>query len=505
MAEWNGETLAEVRARRSTRRDLLKAGAASAALALSTRSLRAADLRPSGVAIVGGGIAGLNAALTLADAGFSSTIYEASSRVGGRMHSDTTDWENGQYSEHCGELIDSGHTTILSLAQRFNIPIVDVLAAEPPGSTETFYFDGQYYARSQADTDFQPVYQSLQRDLNAAGYPTLYYHYTPAGRLLDRLSVYDWIETRVPGGHASMMGQLLDVAYDIEYGAKTTEQSSLNLIYLLAYQSDPSNFDLFGSSDEHYKMEGGNERLPAAIAAALPEGTVQLNTSLRAIARQANGSYALQCQQQTVIAEKVILTLPFSILRTLDYSRAGFDPLKVTAIQQLGYGSNVKLQLQFQIRLWNQPGPWGVSTGSSYTDTGYQNTWEVTRGQSGATGILVDYLGSAGVAVTGDPNDPQVVRGYALGFLNQLEPVFPGITNLWNGRATLDTPLYSPYLLGSYSNWKVGQYTQFAGVERQRSNNCYFAGEHCSISFQGFMEGGAETGMQAAREVLLGR
>ncbi len=40
------------------------------------------------IAVVGAGIAGLNAALTLQDAGLSCTIYEASHRIGGRMHSD---------------------------------------------------------------------------------------------------------------------------------------------------------------------------------------------------------------------------------------------------------------------------------------------------------------------------------------------------------------------------------------------------------------------------------
>ncbi len=72
------------------------AGAAHKALGLgATTSPR--------IAIVGGGIAGLNAALTLADAGYASTVYEASSRVGGRMHSNTTSWANGQVSEWCGE------------------------------------------------------------------------------------------------------------------------------------------------------------------------------------------------------------------------------------------------------------------------------------------------------------------------------------------------------------------------------------------------------------------
>ena len=33
----------------------------------------------------------------------------------------------------------------------------------------------------------------------------------------------------------SRFGQLLDVAYDIEFGAECTDQSALNLLYLLGY------------------------------------------------------------------------------------------------------------------------------------------------------------------------------------------------------------------------------------------------------------------------------
>jgi monoamine oxidase len=91
--------------------------------------------------------------------------------------------------------------------------------------------------------------------------------------------------------------------------------------------------------------------------------------------------------------------------------------------------------------------------------------------------------------------------------LKQIEPVFPGISKLWNGRATVDYPAGNPYLLGSYSFWKVGQYTSFSGYEKARqpsttTGNCHFAGEHCSQDFQGYMEGGASEGARAANEIL---
>jgi monoamine oxidase len=514
-AERTGRPVAQVRElRRSglTRRDFLKVtGATVGAVAFAGTIPAFAQAKPR-IAIVGGGIAGLTAALTLNKHGLASTVYEASTRVGGRMHSDTTTWLNGQTSEHCGELIDTGHTMIQALAQHFGLTLVNLHNAELPNSTDTYFFDGTYYAASQANTDFQQVVTALSNDNTNAGFPTTYNMSTEAGRDLDHMSVYQWIETRVPGGHRSKLGQLLDVAYNIEYGNVTTEQSALNIVYLLP---GPTNdFSIFGFSDETFHIQGGNERLPRAIAAFLPAGTVNLKHRMNAIVCNSNNTFTLtfDAPEGTVdiVADHVIMAIPFSVLRTIlttdaAYRGAGFNSLKQTAITQLGYGKNAKLQLQFDTRYWRQSGhPWGVTTGTSFSDTGYQNSWDVTRGQAGATGILVDYTGG-GVPLasfTGNPNDPAVVGQFARTFLDQIEDVFPGVSRHWNGRATLDVPLTNPNLLGSYSYWKVGQYTKFSGYEGVRQGNCHFAGEHCSTNFQGFMEGGAEEGDRAAKEIL---
>jgi monoamine oxidase len=519
------EQRAEASARRAaplTRREFL-AGSAAAGTALALGGLRPAIARaasPARIAIVGGGISGLSAALTLADAGIGSTIFEAAPRVGGRMHSDAPGfadakgkWADNQTSEWCGELIDSGHKTILTLAQRFRLATVDLLGAQPNSSEDTYYFDGTYYPASQADIDFQPVHQALQGDVQAASYPTTYKVNTPAGVVLDNMSVYEWIESRVAGGHRSPMGQLLDVAYNIEYGAETTDQSALNLVYLLGYGAKPGNFVIFGKSDERYHIVGGNERLPAAIAGALPTGSIKLNQRMQAIVANRDGSVSLSLAtpagtvNQTF--DRVILTLPFAVLRTLDYRRAGFDDLKVTAITQMGTGRNDKLQLQFDRRIWDQSGAWpGIGNGNTYADTGYQNTWEVSRGQAGDSGILVDYTGGnvAGSFAISPPysdaaSNPAVAR-YAKAFLKQIEPVYPGLTAQWNGKATLSVPALDPNLNCSYSYWKVGQYVGFGGYEKARQGNILFAGEHCSQDFQGYMEGGASEGVRAANDLL---
>jgi monoamine oxidase len=91
------------------------------------------------------------------------------------------------------------------------------------------------------------------------------------------------------------------------------------------------------------------------------------------------------------------------------------------------------------------------------------------------------------------------VRQDAQAGLAQLEPVFPGLE--WNGRATQSLPHLSPFFRASYSFYKPRQYTAFAGYEAVRQGGVLFAGEHTSIDFQGFMEGGAAEGARAAREL----
>ena len=190
-----------------------------------------------------------------------------------------------------------------------------------------------------------------------------------------------------------------------------------------------------------------------------------------------------------------MLALPFSILRGVDYSKAGFSPLKDTAIQELGMGTNSKLHVQFRDRHWNALG----NNGETYADTGYQNTWEVTRAQPGTAGILVDYTGGTIGASFGTARPTERARSSsspdragAAGHLRALERQGDASTT---GPATRGRR--APTRTGRSASTRSSP-----APSAKQQGNCHFAGEHTSIDFQGYLNGAVETGERAAGEIL---
>jgi len=424
--------------------------------------------------------------------------------VGGRCWTIRDVFDKGQIAEHGGELIDQGHTAIRQLAKELGFSLDNLLAAQLNGTEDFFRLDGAPYSFADATDDLKGIWQQIHSDVSAASYPTLFDNYTQRGFELDHLSITDYINAYVPAsakgydvgpGMQSKLGQLLDLAYNIEYGGECSVQSSLNLLYLLAY-SGQGQLRIFGPSNEKYHVKGGNDQIPLALAGLL-DGQIALGMELTAIAQNRDGTYSLSFRGQgrTTIVDRVVLALPFSLLKTVDYSRANFGALKDTAIRNLPMGTNSKLHVQFSERHWNTLG----NNGNTFADTGYQNTWEVTRAQPGKPGILVDYTGGTiGASFGSGTPDSRAQQ-----FLVQLEPVLRGISSKYiAGKATIDFWTAYPWTKGSYSFWKVGQYTGFSGVEKLRRGKVHFCGEHTSQDFQGYLNGGVETGERVAGEIL---
>ena len=502
----------------SRRRFLAQAAGAGAALAanavwplpsLAIPALKSAGLQLASnaprIVIVGGGLSGVACAYRLMRAGVASSIYEAGGGLGGRTWTLRGFFDEGQTAENGGEFISSEHTHMRRLAGEMGLTLDDLRAWDKlqPGTEDLYWVHGRRYPIHDMLRDYAAVYPKLEA-ANAAAGVTRYDHHTQAGYELDHMSARQWIERNVPGGVQSKIGWLLDIDTTTENGGESSMQNSLELIFMLAAMpsyNPHGGFYLVGT-DERYRVREGNDQIVARMAKQLPAASIHLNTRLQALRRRSDGSYTctFSSPQQTfdVVADHVVLALPFKTLRDCELSQAGFSGVKMKAIDELPMGTNTKLHAQFTQRLWFKQG----SNAATYSDTGYQQTWEDTRAQSGTAGVLVDYTGGIIGASFDAPSFGPAAPALVHRFLGQLEPVLPGIGALWNGKAFLDNWTRDRWHRGSYSYWGLGNCTTFVGIEPVRQGNVHFCGEHCSLDFGGFMEGAARTGEAAAAEVV---
>ena len=380
------------------------------------------------------------------------------------------------------------------------------------------------------DADWQAFAWATFNDaIHEAPWPTRYTGFTQAAFDWDRLSVVGLITQHIPGGLGSQLGKLCYYVTISEYGGPPEQQSALNLVYILGYD-DSRNGQGFQSkvtpsiygTDERWHIHGGNDQLVSGIVGQLPGGSIKTDHQLIALKDNGNRTYTLTFQvgagTSQVVADHVVLALPFSTLRHVDLTRTNLSPLKRTAIADLQLGNNAKLTIQVAGRPWNADG----YTGNMLTDLklkapgsppgptlGVDGGWDAANYQGGSTGIIADFFGgSDGAALASkyglNTDDGPAPKALVNDVLINLERVFPGITNAWNAGPKLahyhDGNL-DPRLFGAWSQYNVGQYTGFSGIEPVREGNIHFAGEHTSLENQGFIEGAVETGERVAAEI----
>jgi monoamine oxidase len=285
----------------------------------------------------------------------------------------------------------------------------------------------------------------------------------------------------------------IEIAYLTEYGLETEEQSAINFLYLFS-AATAQGFQIFGTSDERYKIAGGNQRVTDALYNQVKD---QVKTGHQLVRiKEAVQGYVLYFNiggsTISINADIVVCTLPFSVLREVDL-QVLLPEWKQNAIQHLGYGTNSKLFLGFKKRVWRTY----QHSAYMFSNAAIQTGWDNSQLQEGTAGGFTVYQGGLkGLQLGAGSSESQAPK-----FVTQLDNMWPGCTKEYTGVAKrMHWPTH-PFTKGSYACYKVGQYTTVRGAEIKPVGNLFFAGEHCSSYFQGFMNGAAETGRMAAEAV----
>ena len=496
------------------RRQFLKslgAGVASTTALSSLSSVAAAQsgTDPGRVAIIGGGLAGLRCAHSLWQDGFSSKIFEASTRVGGRAMTSYGKFNQASIVERGGELVSTEHRPLRRLCRRLGLALDDVNGGANFIGEELYWSQGELVSEASLNQVWAEFRRSFRRAQRAAPWQPQFDDHNDEHIRLDNLDVPSWLD-EIGLGANSPVGGIFQADVISEYGLAPEEQPALNLIYLLAWNPASSALPLAGT-DEQYHIKGGSEALADAMLAELPSGTLELDKVLTAITGSAQGPYTLTFGDgSTYVADQLVLSLPFSKLREVDIAPeiwASFIPEKQLAIHELAMGDNAKLHIECDSRPWQQTrevnGELIETNGVSYSDAeGFVTAWDTQVAYPDAPGtVYCDYLGGhQGRALRGKKAFSRGRRKDVDDFIAQIENVFPGTEAAYTGKSLKSQWSKHEWSLGSYAAPALGHYTSFWGAQwrSEVENNIFFAGEHCSVESWGFMNGAIETGEQAA-------
>ena len=175
-------------------------------------------------------------------------------------------------------------------------------------------------------------------------------------------------------------------------------------------------------------------------------------------------------------------------------------------------GANGKIHTQHGSRPWANSryidGQLVQMNGTSYSGgNGFVVTWDTQVTNPSTGSVLCDYLGGTqGRGLNTSAPFATASKSDVTKFLGQVEPVFPGTTAAYQGKALVSKWSINPWSLGSYSAPALGHYTSFWGSqwEKDAGNRIHFCGEHTSEEFWGFFNGAVETGERAAQALVQG-
>jgi len=461
------------------------------------------------IAILGAGIAGLNCANHLLKSGLQFQIFEASHRIGGRILTHYNDSLGlGIFPEFGGDFIDSDHKDMLALAKEFDLELIDLIEEQESKKLikDIYYFDNRIIEEKEIINEFVKIADKIARDRTSLGED----YNTPMAVELDNMPLSAYISA-LPC--KTWLKDLLMAAFVAEYGLDCDDQSTLNFLDLI--ETDTSaGFNVFGESDERYRIMGGNSKIIDGLLKKIGPEKVQKGQEVNEIQELQNGSYLIRfSNQKEVKARAIVCTIPFTILRKIKLNLRQIPSEKRRCIDELGYGMNTKLVLGYEGTPWSD---------SENRAMGYLFHKEIVNGWDSSynktannqNGTYVTYFGGRfsenlnSISFKNKMAPPTHIWKTALpektvsGIVEELGKIFKHSKEKFLNKHVFVNWIDFPWAKGSYSCYKPGQWTSIAGWEMKPVGNFFFAGEHCSEMFQGFMNGAAETGKRAAQQAL---
>ena len=494
------------------------------------------------IGIVGGGAAGLYTAMLLDEMGIDYHVFEASGeRLGGRVLTHYFDNADHQYAElgamrfpenwmqrRLFDFWDHLNATVGSTPGAREIPRIPYVlfdpTAKPDAGNLLCYNDQPPVTRNAVTQDnsllgFDPFFVDPEYDYFKDDQGRL----KPAQTLLNA-ALEPFMQLLGNHDHDAAWAQVLEYdsfsarSYLQEVGDGVRPYPVRIVDYMESVLSYTGVYDLafiellldnysFEDTKAWVAMDGGTSRITQEMANRVPSSNVTMGAQVfrveeadgRAVVHYRTGDGELT---QTRDFDRVVVTLPFSVLRFLDTPRS-WSPEKYEAIRSLKMINAVKVALGFKSRFWERSGPHSarMAGGQSNTDLPVRSVVYPSFGigEPGPGYILASYCWQNDADKFSHLTEEQmfeaclrdVVRLH--GDVAREEYLGHGASVVWN-----EEPLAG----GGFEFFGPGQFLEKFIAAREPEGLFHFAGEHLDMVHY-WIAGSLDSAFRVVWEVLI--
>jgi monoamine oxidase len=437
------------------------------------------------VAVVGAGLAGLNAASAVRAAGRSVIVLEARERVGGRNFDHQI--APGKVAELGGEWAGPGQDRVLALAKQLGV------------ATFPTYSDGNsvYYSGGRVQTysgDIPPAnpaslveIEALIVELNrmAASVPADKPWTAPQAGSWDQETIQTWFNQNL---HTAEALNLAEVSIRGVYGEEADQISLLDL--LSAITGVGGDFNTLIGSAQTIRFVGGPQQLSEKLAKRLG-GAVHLGVPIRAIEQAAH--VTLHASNRAFAARRAIVTIPKTLAGRVTYSPA-LPPGHDQVLQREPMGSVLKVNAIYSTPFWRAAG----LNGQAVSDTGPIRITYDNSPPEGNPGILVGFMegndSRAFYGVTPAARRQAALQSFARYFGSRALAPIGYVDLMW---------AQEPFTRGAYGSFNPpGVLTSLQDPLAEPVGSLYYASSDASALWPGYMDGAIRSGEQTAAAVL---
>ena len=465
--------------------------------------------------VIGAGLAGLNAAVHLEDAGVDVRVVEARDRVGGRVRSMR---ELGGNLEAGGTHIGAAYRRVIAAAARHDVRLIDVTPSLKFFREQDLVLDGAIIRQSEwpahPANPFPDPYRALMpwtfsRMLTARENPLEEpQNWLDPEQAVHDVPMYEWMR------RLGLNDQTIRLGYgmNVSYGEDAHDISALQLLFRAAFSraqavsSEPAADRSVGKSlrsqssttsstgARGFTAADGVQRIPEAMAESL-DRPVHFGRAVRRIEDDGR-MVTVRCADGTEFrAAYAVCALPFTVLRGI-----AFDPplagSQREAVASLPSQSMTQLYFAHNSEFWeaDEVAP------SLYTDTAAGMFSAIRNGGDPGqiTGFSAWVMGRNAARLDALP--PEAAGARVIAEIEAVRPAAQGQLE-FIGRQSWGA---DPFARGAWAYFRPGQITRFAAAMGAPHGRVRFCGEHLAQTNRG-MEGAMESGESAAMGIIASR